>query len=169
MFENDAVLALVLGMISIATDPKAAAARVGEFRTAEAAAAARVAEAEKAEAELAARSAALDERETQIRAGEVKLWRRGQELEQLQNSLKERFAELRDFEGMLKRRVMQQSGLAQHFNEALQSLPSWEALDAEISPPRDPVADLNSEGMNLAPLEAVSARGARRSLRRGAM
>jgi hypothetical protein len=89
--------------------------------------------AERAEQQLAARVAELDGREAAVRSREVSLHGREQRIEHQRHELAQMHRGLTDTETRLKMRLLHHAGALAYYNPNLQSVPSWDAVDAELS------------------------------------
>jgi predicted nuclease with TOPRIM domain len=166
MFDPETV-GHALALIRLASDPQACQARLDQLMAAAVKANETRVAAERAvtamnnrEAEV---TAALDEREAAIAALEARWQARVADLDDRPRQLRVLYSEIERMDETLRRRVMAHNHLRPFFDERMQSLPSWDELEAELAARRDdPIDDPNSEAMNLEPAPGAPAVTVRR-------
>jgi hypothetical protein len=128
-------------LLTVIADPAGCGARLRDLqqKTAEA----RKAAAELADAELEAEIAnnksvaELDKQAKRLAERELALHARANDLAAKQSAISETYRAIRVIEDQIKRAIMRHAGLLESFNERLQSLPTWDALNRLIGVPVD--------------------------------
>jgi hypothetical protein len=118
----------LMTLARLMADPKALQAGIDRYMAAGVKARDLEKAAERAVTAMKAREAELDKREERIASVEVETGLRRAEVNDRQARLHQILAEIRQEGDRFKRELLRYAGVADHFNERLQTLPDWDAL-----------------------------------------